>query len=164
MDRKSLEMLEFPPIREILAGFTSFSASRELAITLQPHSDPKQVSLLLRQSAEARHLLSLEHEFSIGGVTDIREEARMAERDKILEPKTLLKIQQTLTAINLLQNKLKELTSEIPLLSELASGLIELHQLEKDISSCIKEPGELISAARGGAGKRPARAAGRGAA
>lgn len=145
MDRKSLELLEFPHIREILAGFTSFSASRELAITLQPHSDPKQISLLLRQSAEARHLLSLEHEFSIGGVTDIREAARMAERDKILEPKTLLKIQQTLTAINLLQDKLKELTSEIPLLSELASGLIKLHQLEKDISNCIKEPGELTS-------------------
>jgi hypothetical protein len=26
-----MEMLEFPKIREILAGFTSFSASRELA-------------------------------------------------------------------------------------------------------------------------------------
>jgi DNA mismatch repair protein MutS2 len=147
MDRKSLEMLEFPPIREILAGFTSFSASRKLAITLQPLQDPEQISLLLRQSSEARHFLSLEHDFSIGGVTDIREEARMAKRGKILEPKTLLKIQQTLTAINLLQDKLKELAPEIPLLSELTSGLIKLHHLEKDISNCIKEPGELVSAA-----------------
>ena len=147
MDRKSLEMLEFPPIREILAGFTSFSASRELAISLQPLPDPEQVSLLLRQSSEARHLFSLEHDFSIGEVTDIREEARMAERGKILEPKTLLKIQQTLTAINLLQDKLKGLAPEIPLLSELTSGLTKLHHLEKDIGNCIKEPGELVSAA-----------------
>ena len=147
MDRKSLEMLEFPPIREILAGFTSFSASRELAVSLQPLPDPKQVSLLLRQSSEARHLFSLEHDFSIGGVTDIRKEVRMAERGKILEPKTLLKIQQTWTAINLLQDILKELAPEIPLLSELTSGLIKLHHLEKDIGNCIKEPGELVSAA-----------------
>jgi len=147
MDNKSLEMLEFPHIREILAGFTSFSASHELAITLHPHSDHEQISLLLKQSAEARHLLSLEHGFSIGEVTDIREDVKMAEKGKILEPKVLLKVQQTLSAINLLQDKLRELTSEIPLLSELAYRLTELHRLEKDISYCIKEPGELTSAA-----------------
>jgi len=47
LDSKSLEMLEFRQICEIVAGFTSFSASRELALNLQPLSDYEQISLLL---------------------------------------------------------------------------------------------------------------------
>jgi DNA mismatch repair protein MutS2 len=147
VDNKSLEMLEFPHIKELLAGFTSFSASHELAINLQPHSDPEKVSMLLRQSAEARHLLSLQPGFSIGGVVDMREEVKLAGRGKILDPNTLLKIQQTLTSIHQLRSSLEELTEETPLLWEMASALFELHQLEKSISNCIKEPGELLSIA-----------------
>ena len=60
MDNKSLEILEFPRILGMLAGFTSFSASRELAATLKPLSDREQISLLLRQVAEARQLLTLD--------------------------------------------------------------------------------------------------------
>jgi dsDNA-specific endonuclease/ATPase MutS2 len=36
VDQTSLELLEFPKVREILASFTSFSASRELALGLAP--------------------------------------------------------------------------------------------------------------------------------
>lgn len=147
MDNKSLEMLEFPHIKELLAGYTSFSTSHELAINLQPHSNSEKVSMLLRQSSEARHLLSLEPGFSIGGIVDIREEVKLAERGKILEPKTLLKIQQTLTSIHQLRSSLEELAEETPLLWELASSLFEMHELDKTIGSCIKEPGELLSTA-----------------
>lgn len=52
MDDKSLEILGFPHIREILAGFTVFSSSRELALDIHPLSDYEQISLLLGQSAE----------------------------------------------------------------------------------------------------------------
>ncbi len=64
VDNKSLEMLEFPKVKEILAGYTSFSASRQLALSLQPSSNSATISQLLKQSAEARHLLTLEPDFS----------------------------------------------------------------------------------------------------
>ena len=54
MDDKSLEILESPRIREILAGFTAFSARRELALDIHPLSDYEQISLLLGQSAEEK--------------------------------------------------------------------------------------------------------------
>ncbi|HUV52837.1 MAG TPA: endonuclease MutS2, partial [Dehalococcoidia bacterium] len=84
MDEKSLEMLEFPKIREILAGYTSFSASRELALSLQPSSNPDLISRLLRQSAEARQLSIQEPDFSVRGALDIREPVGMAAKSKIL--------------------------------------------------------------------------------
>ena len=42
MGDRDLELLEFHKIREILAGFTSFSASRELALNLVPLSDEEE--------------------------------------------------------------------------------------------------------------------------
>ncbi|MFC2048527.1 endonuclease MutS2, partial [Chloroflexota bacterium] len=124
MDEKSLEMLEFPQIKEILAGFTSFSASRELVFNLRPVSDYQQVSLWLRQSAEARQLLSLEPGFSIGGVFDVREVVKMAARGKVLEPMSLIEIQHTLAAMCQLRGSLKELSKELPLLWDIAQGIV----------------------------------------
>ena len=147
MDDKSLEILEFPRIREILAGFTSFSASHELAVDLQPLSDYEQVSLLLTQSAEARHLLSVEPDFSIGGVVDIREAVKMAALGKMLEPRALLEIQGTIAAVCQLRGRLRKLAKELPLLWNIAEGIVELRQVEKDIGSRFAPSGELLDSA-----------------
>ena len=147
MDNKSLEILEFPRIREILAGFTSFSASHELAVNLQPLSDYEQVSLLLTQSAEARHLLSVEPDFSIGGVVDIREAVKMAALGKMLEPRALLEIQGTIAAVCQLRGRLRKLAKELPLLWNIAEGIVELRQVEKDIGSRLAPTGELLDSA-----------------
>ncbi len=147
MDDKSLEMLEFPRIREILAVFTAFSASRELAITLKPRHDYEQISLLLGQAAEARQLLSLEPGFSIGGVLDIREAAKMAALEGILEPQSLVEIQQTLASLHQLRSSLGKLSGDFPLLWNIAEGIVELRQIEKDIASCLDAAGEVLDTA-----------------
>ena len=67
MDEKSLQLLEFPKVREILTDFAHFPVSQDLASNLIPSSDPEKVSLWLGQSAEARRLLSRNPDFSIGG-------------------------------------------------------------------------------------------------
>ena len=147
MNDKSLEILEFPRVKEILASYTSFPVSWELAIDLQPSSNPEQVSLLLRQSAEARHLISLEPDFSIGGVFDIRDAAKMAARGKVLEPQTLLDIQKTLAAAHRLRTSLGKLVNEFPLLWNIASQIVELPHLEGEISRCLTVGGELLDSA-----------------
>ena len=116
MDDKSLEILEFPRIKDIIAGYTSFSGSRELALSLRPVSDYKTVSLLLNRSAEARHLLSREPGFSIGGVRDVREQVKMAVRGRMLEPMTLVEIQNTIASISRLRGGLEKLANEFHLL------------------------------------------------
>ncbi len=147
MDDKSLELLEFQRVRGILADFTSFSASRELAISLQPLTDYEQISLLLKQSTEARHLISIEPGFSIGRVLDIREAAAMAARGKVLEPETLVEVRQTLAAIHQVHRSLSKLSGELPFLWDIAKGIVELPQLEKDISSCFLPTGEIRDSA-----------------
>ena len=147
MNEKSLEMLEFYRVREILAGFTSFSASRESALALHPLSDYEQACLLLNQSAEARHLLSIEPDFSTGEVIDIRKEVKLSTRGKVLEAQTLVQIQQTMATTRQLYRNIKKLAPELPLLWKIASGIIELRQLEKDITKCLASNGELLDSA-----------------
>lgn len=147
MDEKSLEILEFPQIREILAEFTSFSASRELALTLKPRRDYETISQLLGQSAEARHLLSLDPDISIGSIIDIRENVKLAALGRVLEPQDLLEIQQTLTAVRQLRHNLRESADEAPLLWNIAHDLVELRQLEKEILKCLGPNGEVLDTA-----------------
>ena len=147
IDDSSLEMLEFTRVREILAGFTSFSASRNLAINLRPSSSPELVFLLLKQSAEARRLLSLKPGFSIGGALDIREMARMAAKGKVLDPKTLMAIKETLAAGRTVRSNLRGLVEELPSLWDMAGKMVDQPDLEAEISRCITETGELSDSA-----------------
>jgi DNA mismatch repair protein MutS2 len=144
---RDLVLLEFHKIREILAGFTSFSASRELALDLTPLSDEEEVRLRLRQSAEARRLLSLSPDTHIGEVVDIREMVKMAARGKMLDPQSLLEIQKTLGAAHRLKSHLVNLPGELPLLSGLARDIVALDQLQKDIDGCLSPTGDLLDTA-----------------
>ncbi len=147
MDLKSLEMLEFPRIREILAGYTSFSASRELAERLTPQADYEVISRLLKQTAEARSLLEFDRAFAVGDVLDIRDKARLAALEGLLEPLSLLEVQQTLAALHELRRYLKSIASDFPLLWELSEGIAELRQIEKDIAACLDPAGEVLDTA-----------------
>jgi DNA mismatch repair protein MutS2 len=144
---RNLELLEFHKIREIIAGFTSFSASRDLALSLVPLSNEEDVRLRLRQSAESRRLLSLSPDFHIGDVVDIREMVKMAARGKVLDPKSLLEIQKTLAASRRSKNHLTNMSQELPLLSGLAGDIVALNQLEKDIDNCLSPNGDLLDTA-----------------
>ncbi|OGN98994.1 MAG: hypothetical protein A2Y89_00190 [Chloroflexi bacterium RBG_13_51_18] len=147
MDNKSLEMLEFPHIREILADYTSFSASRELALNLQPLQDYDRISQLLQQTAEARQLLTLDKGFSIGSAHDIRAKVRLAALEGILDPISLVEVQQTLAALHDLRRYLKSISEDFPLLWNIAQDVVELHQIEKDIGACLDPAGEVLDTA-----------------
>jgi DNA mismatch repair protein MutS2 len=144
---KSLAMLEFPRIKQILAGYTAFAVSREMAEALVPSTNAARISHWLQESAEARHLLSLDPDLSVGGVYDIREPVVLAARGKVLELQSLLDIQRTLTAIRFLHNKIGRLAAEAPLLSEINHQITPLPQLEKDIGRCISPAAELLDTA-----------------
>lgn len=147
MGDRDLELLEFHKVREILAAFTSFSASRELALSLVPLSDEEKVRLRLNESAEARRLLSLNPDTHIGDVADIREMVKMAALGKVLAPQSLLEIQRTLSAAHRLKSHLMNLSHELPLLSGLAKNIVAMDHLVKDIDGCLSPTGELLDTA-----------------
>jgi DNA mismatch repair protein MutS2 len=56
IEERTLNILEFPKIRERLAQHTSFSASRELALALMPDDDATFIRRAQRATSAARQL------------------------------------------------------------------------------------------------------------
>jgi DNA mismatch repair protein MutS2 len=72
MDEKTLLTLEYTKILERLAGYASFGVSAEMARTLRPTHEMSEARLRLAFTTEARRLLEVYDDFSIGGARDIR--------------------------------------------------------------------------------------------
>ena len=144
MDRQSTELLEFPKVREILASYTSFSASREIALTIEPLSNHDQIILLLQQADEACRLLSLKPEFSIGGVTDIREIVGLTTKGKMLDAQALLTVKETLIALRELRSRFERQSGDVPMLWKIAQGIVEQKHIESKIRRCISPQGDIL--------------------
>lgn len=147
MDEKSLQVLEFPKVIRELADFTSFAVSREMAESLAPSTDAEMIVLLLKQSAEARQLLSLSPSFSIGEARDVRWAVDMAMRGKVLDPQTLIDVQSTLATASEVRFTLRNVENELPSLWDIAEQIIVLPSLEREIGRCIDPSGEILDSA-----------------
>ncbi len=147
MEDATLDMLEFNKVLEIISNFCDFSISRDLSINLKPSTIKEEVRLRLKQSSEARRLLSLRPNFSIGSVSDIRENVHLAARDKALEAVALLQVRETLSASRNVRNSLKRLVNEIPEIWEIAGRLTDFHDIEEEIGKCISVTAEVLDTA-----------------
>ena len=134
-------------MRERLATYTSFAAGRELALALQPTADADHIQLLLKQSAEARRLLSVRPDFHIGEAHDVREDAARAGKGAALDPLTLLLVQKTLAACRIARNSLQKMSSDLPALWGIAQDITALPELEGEIGRCLSPAGEVLDSA-----------------
>ena len=147
MDRSSIEMLEFPRIREKLANYTSFAAGRELALSLEPTPDLEWVKLLLQQSAEARRLTSVRPDFHITEAYDVREDAVRAQKGAVLDAATLLKVVKTVTACRLARNGLNKMSQEMPHLWGIVKEISVPAGVEGEINKCLSPAGDILDSA-----------------
>lgn len=146
MDSKTLRVLEYPKILTRLAGFCDFSASAELANTLQPTSNYEEAKRLLAETSEAGFLLTT-HDLTIGGAHDIRPAADLAARGGVLDPQSLLDIKSTLISCRTLKKTLEKSAEDSPRLSAIAVGLPESHGVVDAITRVLSERGEVLDSA-----------------
>ena len=57
MDRKTLELLEFPKMIELACGLAETEKGRDAVLVLQPHTDREAVEELLDETSEGREFL-----------------------------------------------------------------------------------------------------------
>lgn len=145
---QTIDTLEFPKIREQLARYTSFSASRELAQELLPSTVLAEIRQALALTAEARALFDDFPDISIGGARDVRRAVQHAARGGVLEGASFLEIAGTVAAARSLRARLLKLDAErFPLLVELAGFLPLLPQIEDEILRTIGDDGQVLDSA-----------------
>ena len=143
MNPKTLHTLEFPKILEQLAGYTAFAASHELALALRPTTDQAEAQRGQRATSEARRLMDLKPNVSIGGARDVRDLVRRANIGAALEPLEFLDILATLQSARALRQVIVKLGDQLPTLAETAQTIQDCPVLEREITRCITERGEV---------------------
>jgi len=147
MDAKTLNTLEYSKILEILAGYAAFGYSAELARNLAPIDDLEAARNRLERTTEARHLLSIDTDISIGGARDIREQLELAKRRGVLEPEELLNVKNTLVSARELSRTILHLEEPYPLLKAIAERMAPPPGIVDIISQAISERGEVLDRA-----------------
>jgi DNA mismatch repair protein MutS2 len=147
MDTKTLSVLEYPKILERLKTFCDFSASMELARSLEPTDSYDLALARLAETSEARRLFATNDNIGIGGAHDIRPAADLAARGGVLDPQQLLDVKSTLISARELKKSLERKTDETPRLAQIAAGLPEAHGIVDSISRVLSERGEVLDSA-----------------
>ncbi len=146
MDSKTLNVLEYPKVKERLAGFCAFSASMELARALEPTSSFELARAWLQETSEARKLLAIV-DTGVRAAHDIRPHADLAARGGVLDPHALLDVKSTLISCRELKKTFERKEAEYPRLFNIALGLPPTFGLVDAISRILSDRGEVLDSA-----------------
>ncbi len=147
MDEKTLKTLEFPKVIEKLTNFSAFSASADLARALKPATHLAEAQERQQKTSEARRLLSIKADVSVGGAHDIRSLADLASRGGVLIESDLLAVSGTLIAARSLSRNFEKQARDFPHLAEIVRLLPPPPGIIESISRCISERGEMLDSA-----------------
>ena len=127
--------------------YADFSASADLARKLQPTSNLGKARVRQAATREARHILSLDTDFSFSNASDIRPQVGLARRDGVLDPEDLLQVKFTLIVSRTARRVLEDIAEEVPNLSSLAEALPIGLGLVDQISRTISDRGDVMDSA-----------------
>lgn len=146
MDHKTLQVLEYPKVLDRLAAYCGFSASKSLAIALEPVTSLLEIRQRQQEVTEARRLI-VTSDATIGGAHDIRPKVDLARRGGVLDPVDVLDVKSTLIAARELKKYLEKRAGELPRLADIATGLPTPSGLVDAISRTVSDRGEVLDGA-----------------
>lgn len=147
MEERTLRVLEYGKVLELLADKTSSSLGRELAEGLQPSDDPVIIKEMLGEVSECRALREMGDQIPLGGIHDVREAVKRADAGGILVAEVLIHISSTLRASRQIAAFFAQRKERTPLLSDWAQGIGDFRQLERAIDAAIGPGGEVQDSA-----------------
>lgn len=147
MDERSLRVLEYHKVRDMLASCVSCQLGTERAEALSPCAQLALVEEMQNETSEARALLDAGKQIPLGGIRDIRAAVRRASMGAMLTCDELLDVHSTLSASRRLRKHLVGLGESYPILCDAAGGIDVPEGLEQAIESAISESGEVLDSA-----------------
>jgi DNA mismatch repair protein MutS2 len=147
MDRQYWDKLELPAILSRLAEHASFSAGKALAQGLTPSTDLQEVRRRQQETDEARKLLDLKSDLTLGGAHDLIPLVENALRGARLLPHDLLDIRDTLRRAHILRRSLIKSEEQFPLIAAYAYQLHSCPDLTDEVERCISERGDVLDRA-----------------
>ena len=140
MNQKSLRVLEFNKIIELLKSKASSSLGLKYIEELVPSSDFEEVKYMQQETSETQSILTKRGYVGLQGIHDIEDKVKRAGVGASLDPGSLIMIADTLRAARTLRNSLSGSDEEdfnYPIIQSLSNGLYAYREIEDAIYNAI---------------------------
>lgn len=137
MNDRTLRVLEYNKIVDMLVSKAESSLGKEIAQQIKPISDINEVEKLHQETDEAVTMIIKRGSPPLGGIHDISSEIKRAEIGSSLSPGSLLKVADTLRAARRLRSFIKQDKEDEELQYGILGQLIASLNVYKNIEDCI---------------------------
>lgn len=147
MNEKSLKVLEFNKIKELLIEKAESQIGKDLVREIKPLVDLREIQVLQEETEEALSLLMQRGNPPLYGINSIAIEIKRVEMGGSLTPGALMKISDSLRVSRGLKNYIKETkdgkSTNFPIIEELVESLRAFKQIEDEINNAIINENEI---------------------
>lgn len=146
MNEKSLRVLEYNKIIELLADKATSTLGKSLCSSLKPTNDIKHIQSAQTETAEAVAMIIQLGRPPIGPIVDLKDPLKIASIGGVLSPKQLLEVADSLRTGRVLKKFIAGNDTHLekyPVLCDIAVGITPNQDLEKAVEACIVSETEL---------------------
>ena len=147
MTERTLRVLEFTKIREMLAEKALTPMGAEQCRALAPSDNLKEVTLWQQETEEAVVVLTYYGGHPMSEFQDVRAQLAMCDKGATLSPRALLQVADMMRASRVARDVLVTERENTPLLRGRAEGLCIVRNVEQDISDAILSEDEIADRA-----------------
>ncbi|QCR33188.1 endonuclease MutS2 [Lysinibacillus sp. SGAir0095] len=148
---RALRTLEYDKVREQVANFCTSSLGKSTIEQLIPETDFDTVVELLEEMDEGLSILRVKGNVPMGGIFDVRPQAKRAQIGGMLSPMELMEIASTIRASRILRNFIEDIEQEeditVPHFVERKEQMPILTALQHEINDCIDDNGAVLDSA-----------------
>lgn len=147
MDTHTLEILEFPKVRDVLASYTSSTLGKERATAWRPLPNLETAEKSIALVTEMTEAISAKMPPPLSGVVDVRLLVRRAFVNSMLTPSELIQVKEVLIATGSMFRYRMKLNPRWHGLIELLSRMEDLGSIAKLIEAAVDNRGNVHDAA-----------------
>ncbi len=148
MDDRTLKVLEYPKILEIVSDFALTAPGREACLRLLPSSNTEEIVHVHEIVSELRELIAVEGRIPLAGISDV---SHLFTRTRVegtyLTPHEIKEVGSNITAHRRVKSFLNNLRKKYPLPAILTDPVVPLPEIEKDIERTLSPRGEILDGA-----------------
>lgn len=150
MLERTLRVLEYEKVKEQLLEHVASSLGRDKVKGLVPSTDYEEVVEMQETTDEAAKVIRLKGHVPLGGIFDVRPNVKRAKIGSMLSPHELLDIASTMYGSRQMKRFIEDMIEngvELPILDTYVARIVSLYDLEKKITNCISDGGEVVDSA-----------------
>ena len=147
MQKRTLRVLEFVKIREMLAELALTEIGAEKCRALEPSTNLTEVTQWQQETEEATVILQYMGGTPLVAFADVRPSLTLAGKGATLSAKALLSVAEMLRASRAARDALCTDRQNTPMLRDKAQGLTPMRHLEQDITDAIISENEIADRA-----------------